>query len=144
VRDKTRRFATCSRPPKRKYKPSLRLQSRNKLIGLHKAGGYRMAEVNSRRESRPGERNVGHARTHRGERPAAENDGVPGLFRPDHRAERVSPERILAERAGFELLVRFVVRVADHDGTIACDGLSVPPLDGHDRRAAQRAGPIGG
>jgi hypothetical protein len=47
----------------------------------------------------------------------------PAGFRPARSAtKRMSRLARLAERAGFELLVRFVVRVADHDGTISCDG----------------------
>ena len=37
-------------------------------------------------------------RARRGEQPAVKNGGIPGLFWADNRAERVSPEGVLADR----------------------------------------------
>jgi hypothetical protein len=57
-----------------------------------------MGQVNSYGESRASERVFGFMRARRGEQPAVKNGGIPGLFRAEHRAERVSPEGVLAER----------------------------------------------
>jgi hypothetical protein len=81
-----------------------------------------MGQVNGHRERWLSERNFRPAHASRGEQPSTKNGRIPGLFRADQRTERLSVGATLAEGAGFELLVRFVVRVADHDGTISCDG----------------------
>jgi len=56
-----------------------------------------MGQVNSYGESRASERVFGFMRARRGEQPAVKNGGIPGLFRAEHRAERVSPEGVLAD-----------------------------------------------
>jgi hypothetical protein len=56
-----------------------------------------MARVNSHRESQPLETLSGSAPTERGEQPPAENGGIPGLERPDHRAESGFVRGVLAE-----------------------------------------------
>ena len=56
-----------------------------------------MGQVNSHRESWLLERHSRPAPASGGEQPAAENSGIPGLFRTDHRTERLSPKGVLAE-----------------------------------------------
>jgi hypothetical protein len=56
-----------------------------------------MGEVNSHGESGLSERDSRPAPASRGEQPPAENSGIPGLFRADRSAERVSPEGMLVE-----------------------------------------------
>jgi hypothetical protein len=59
--------------------------------------GYRMGEVNSRRERCPSERAFGRAVHWQGQHPLDENGAIPGLFRTDHRAERLSAQAVLAD-----------------------------------------------
>src|SRR5918996_3515163 len=62
------------------------------------SSGYRMAEVNSRRESRASERDSELPAPAHGAQPPAKNGRIPELFRADRSAERVSPEGVLADR----------------------------------------------
>ena len=55
-----------------------------------------MGQVNSYGESRASERVFGSMQARRGEQPFVKNGRIPKLFRPDHRAERVSPKGVLA------------------------------------------------
>ena len=64
-----------------------------------------MAEVNSHRESGASERDFEPPASAQGAQLSGKNGRIPGLQRRDRRAERVSPEGVLAEGAGFELLV---------------------------------------
>jgi hypothetical protein len=65
-----------------------RLSAISQNIDLYKESesGYRMARVNSRRESQPLETLSGSAPTERGEQPPAENGGIPGLQRVNWQA----------------------------------------------------------
>jgi hypothetical protein len=57
-----------------------------------------MGLVNGRREERALESDSEPPAPAQGAQPLARNGRIPGLFRTDHSAERVSPEGILAER----------------------------------------------
>src|SRR5918996_3033962 len=54
------------------------------------SSGYRMAEVNSRRESRASERDFEPPAPAQGAQPSAKNGGIPGLQRADPRTEKLS------------------------------------------------------
>jgi hypothetical protein len=56
-----------------------------------------MGPVNSQGESRASETDFEPPATAQGAHPSAKNGGIPGLQRADRRAERVSPEGVLAE-----------------------------------------------
>jgi hypothetical protein len=56
-----------------------------------------MGEVNGRRESRPLESDSEPPAPFQGAQASTKNRRIPGLFRPDDRAERVLPESVLAE-----------------------------------------------
>jgi hypothetical protein len=56
-----------------------------------------MTEVNSWRESQALERGLELLAPTQGEQPSARNGRIPGLFRADRRAERMSLSRVLAE-----------------------------------------------
>ena len=78
-------------------------------IGRHASGGPRsqrkphgpVSSPRACREKRPPRRPIetvsDSARTGRGAQPSAKNGRIPGLQRADRRAERVSPEGVLAE-----------------------------------------------
>ena len=55
-----------------------------------KSGGYRMGEVNGRRESRASERDFELPALAQGAQPTAKNGGIPGLQRVDLQTERLS------------------------------------------------------
>jgi hypothetical protein len=59
--------------------------------------GTEIGQVNSHRDSWLLERDFWPEPASEGEQPRAQNGGIPGLQRGDRRAERVSPEGILAE-----------------------------------------------
>ena len=61
------------------------------------SSGYRIAEVNSRRESPALERDFELPTSAQGERQTAKNGGIPGPQRADRRAERASPKGVLAD-----------------------------------------------
>jgi hypothetical protein len=69
----------------------------NSLISQQDSNGYRIARVNSHRESRPSERLFAPRSDTRVNNYRPRNGGIPGLQRPDPRAERVSAEGVLAE-----------------------------------------------
>ena len=56
-----------------------------------------MSQVNSHGESRASETDSEPPATAQGAHPSAKSGGIPGLQRADLRAERVSPEGVLAE-----------------------------------------------
>jgi hypothetical protein len=65
-----------------------------------------MAEVNSLGECRASESDAAPVAPAQGAQPSAENRRIPGLFRTDYRAERMSVWAMLAERVGFEPSIR--------------------------------------
>ena len=77
-----------------------------------------MGQVNRRRESGPSERDFEPPALAQGAQPAAKNGRIPGLQRPDRRAERVSPKGILAEGEELWSNILFVkfqwVRIPHH------------------------------
>jgi hypothetical protein len=73
---------------------------RLQLSGCFRKGNciwYRMAQVNSRGESRPSERRLRRALALRGQQPTAESGGFRGLQRGGRRTERMLPKGTLAE-----------------------------------------------
>ena len=69
------------------------------LIQLTILCGYRMGEVNSRRESRASERGFELPAQAQGAQPPARNGGIPGLQRADRWTESGFADVVLAERA---------------------------------------------
>src|SRR5512132_4327858 len=71
-----------------------------------------MGQVNSRRESRALESDSEPPAPVQGAQPSTKNGRIPGLFRADQRTERLFAWAMLAEREGFEPLVRRGRRIA--------------------------------
>ena len=72
-------------------------------------GGYRLGEVNSRRESRPPERHSEHMAPAQGARPSTKNGRVPGLFRFDQQTERLSAWAMMAEEEELSSNILFLI-----------------------------------
>jgi hypothetical protein len=81
----------------RNFEPRIWTTPPNFLSQRGNSNGYRMGQVNSRRESRASERDFEPPAPARGEQPSAKNGRIPGLLSGYRCAERLSPEGVLAE-----------------------------------------------
>ena len=79
-----------SNPASARRRPKI-LESKENL------SGYRMGQVNSRRESRPLESDFEPPAPVQGARPSTKNGRIPGLFRFDQQTERLSAWAMMAE-----------------------------------------------
>jgi hypothetical protein len=91
-------FDRGSRPPKPKFELSGGLSVTISLIIQGNSSGYRMGAVNSLGERWSSERDFEPTARAQGAQPSTKNGRIPGLFRADKPAERVSAKAMLAAR----------------------------------------------
>jgi hypothetical protein len=72
-----------------------------------KRSGYRMGQVNGRRESRASESDSEPPAPVQGAQASAKNGRIPGLFRVDQQTERLSARSMLAEGSSLAANILF-------------------------------------
>jgi hypothetical protein len=84
------RFDAGGRSPESNFELNAGPHSAKVLIIKENANGYRMGEVNSRRDSGAPERDFEPPAPAQGAQLSRKNGGIPGLFRADQQTERLS------------------------------------------------------